>query len=659
MNNPTGKKHIHLATGKTTQTEVYAYTYDHAGRLTKETHQLNGGTLVNLAENTYDELGRLKTNMKGGRSTFTSTYAYNIRAWIKSIAGLLFTQTLYYNESYGGSPKLYSGNISAMSWKLPSETNTRGYAYTYDNLSRLTAANYLENAVANANYKTSYNYDKMGNIVTLQRYGKTMATTYGLIDNIAANTITYTGNQLLKVEDAIPVISLAESADFKNYSNTTPEYVYNTNGAITKDLNKGISDIQYNSLNLPRLMDIKSPVAEARNEYTYSAAGQKLKLVQKWNPNYSTAPVIGSAINVSLLTQSKTTDYIGNMIYENDALKRILIDGGYIEGGVYNYFMTDQQGNNGGVYANGMVIQSLYYYPFGMAFAETSIAVQGKQPYKYNGKELDMMNGLNQYDYGARYYDPAIARFATMDPLAEKHPNISPYVYCANNPVNLVDPTGMDWYWDKDKTRQYDPNIKSQDDLKKGQTYIGATDQVKDKKGNVTEDYRDDGSIMFSNEASGYRRIWNNSQKTEKEEMGVITDKGVLVLPSYKNTFNDSSPDKYGYSFSKGNIKDADGNSFNTLGTVHTHTTLLEANGQVLHAMMGPSGEDITSFGRETPGTPFFVITPDMRIHSQLPVNANLAKDIGMPIVSQIPFTFNSLMFGKYPLINVLKSNRR
>ncbi|MFT4222885.1 MAG: hypothetical protein QM631_07985, partial [Dysgonomonas sp.] len=53
-------------------------------------------------------------------------------------------------------------------------------------------------------------------------------------------------------------------------------------GVMTKDLNKGITSIQYNSLNLPKLMDIKSPVAEARNEYTYSAGGQKLKLVQKW-----------------------------------------------------------------------------------------------------------------------------------------------------------------------------------------------------------------------------------------------------------------------------------------------------------------------------------------------------------------------------------------
>jgi len=52
------------------------------------------------------------------------------------------------------------------------------------------------------------------------------------------------------------------------------------------------------------------------------------------------------------------------------------------------------------------------------------------------------MSGLNQYDYGARYYDPAIARFTTMDPMCEKYYSISPYAYCANNPVNRIDPDG-------------------------------------------------------------------------------------------------------------------------------------------------------------------------------------------------------------------------
>ncbi|MFV0327399.1 MAG: hypothetical protein ACK5LF_24025 [Bacteroides xylanisolvens] len=83
--------------------------------------------------------------------------------------------------------------------------------------------------------------------------------------------MTYTGNQLAKMDDAGVVVPMSSSMDSKDYSKVATEYTYNTNGAMNKDLNKGISDIQYNSLNLPRMMDIKSPVAEARNEFEESA----------------------------------------------------------------------------------------------------------------------------------------------------------------------------------------------------------------------------------------------------------------------------------------------------------------------------------------------------------------------------------------------------
>ena len=77
-----------------------------------------------------------------------------------------------------------------------------------------------------------------------------------------------------------------------------------------------------------------------------------------------------------------------------------------------------------------------------MAFAENTTAEQGLQPYKYNGKELDQMHGLNLYDYSARFYEPGIGRFSTMDPLAEKYYSISPYAYCANNPIKYIDLKG-------------------------------------------------------------------------------------------------------------------------------------------------------------------------------------------------------------------------
>ena len=60
----------------------------------------------------------------------------------------------------------------------------------------------------------------------------------------------------------------------------------------------------------------------------------------------------------------------------------------------------------------------------------------------FNGKKFNPMSGVNLYDYGARFYDPAIGRFTTQDPLAEKYGPTSPYVYCLNDPVNKFDPDG-------------------------------------------------------------------------------------------------------------------------------------------------------------------------------------------------------------------------
>lgn len=427
---PTQRKYVHQATGKNTQTEVYAYIYDHAGRLLTTTHQLTDGTTVKpqvtLAENTYDDLGRLKTNKKNNQANLNSTYTYDVRSWTSNITSAHFNETLTYS---------YNGNISSMQWGQTGKT--RKYNFTYDNLSRLKTAVYTGEAPTN--FATSYTYDKHGNIKTLQRYGLTAASTYGIIDNLTAE---HTGNQLKYITDGGPTVTLNASMDFKDYTKGTGvEYTYNANGAMVKDLNKGISAITYNSLNLPRIVDIKNQNAEGRNEYTYSASGQKLKAIQKWNPNYTTAPVIGSDINVSSLTMSTTTDYVGNIIYENGNLKRILVDGGYNEGGNYYFYITDHLGNNRIVAdAAASVVQSTQYYPFGMPFADAT--GQNVQPYKYNNKELDGRNGLNMYDSNMRYYDFPFPHTLTPDPLSEKYYSLSPYSWVANNPINAIDPRG-------------------------------------------------------------------------------------------------------------------------------------------------------------------------------------------------------------------------
>ena len=419
-NKPATVTHTHTASGKTTRTEVYTYSYDHADRLLKVEHTL-GGTKITLADYAYDNLGRLQSKSLHGSATNKLTYAYNVRGWLTGISGSKFTQNLYYNTGTGTAK--YNGSISSMTWKAGNESTIRGYKFTYDGLSRLMNATYGETAGINTNTnRFSENvtgYDKNGNIKTLQRYGQTAASSYGLIDNL---TFTLAGNQLSRVDDAAAASAYNGGFEFKDGVKQANEYTYDSNGNLTKDLNKGISTITYNVLNLPNMVTFSDGSTIA---YTYGADGTKLKTVHK----------TGST--------TTTTDYCGNVVYENGVQKLLLTEEGYVtlSDGKYHYYLKDHQGNNRVVInQSGTVEEANHYYPFGGVFASSG----NVQPYKYNGKELDAKKGLNWYDYGARHYDAALGRFTTVDPSAENYYSTSPFTYCLNNPLNYIDPLGTD-----------------------------------------------------------------------------------------------------------------------------------------------------------------------------------------------------------------------
>ena len=417
-NKPATVTHTHTASGKTTRTEVYTYSYDHADRLLKVEHTL-GGTKITLADYAYDNLGRLQSKSLHGSATNKLTYAYNVRGWLTGISGSKFTQNLYYNTGTGTAK--YNGSISSMTWKAGNESTIRGYKFTYDGLSRLMNATYGETAGINTNTnRFSENvtgYDKNGNIKTLQRYGQTAASSYGLIDNL---TFTLGGNQLSRVDDAAAASAYNGGFEFKDGVKQANEYTYDSNGNLTKDLNKGISTITYNVLNLPNMVTFSDGSTIA---YTYGADGTKLKTVHK----------TGST--------TTTTDYCGNVVYENGVQKLLLTDEGYVtlSDSKYHYYLKDHQGNNRVVInQSGTVEETNHYYPFGGVFASSG----NVQPYKYNGKEYDGKKGLNWYDYGARHYDAALGRFTTNDRFSEKYHSLSPYQYGANNPVNTIDING-------------------------------------------------------------------------------------------------------------------------------------------------------------------------------------------------------------------------
>jgi len=138
-----------------------------------------------------------------------------------------------------------------------------------------------------------------------------------------------------------------------------------------------------------------------------------------------------------------TTDYVGNMIYENGALKQILLPVGYYQNGTFYYYLKDHLGNNRvTINSSGAVVEKSHYYPSGTRFFTESTSNSTAIPFRYNGKEMEAMNGLNLVDYGARRRFAGLPIWTGRDEKAELYKNLSPYCYAANNPVNAIDPDG-------------------------------------------------------------------------------------------------------------------------------------------------------------------------------------------------------------------------
>ena len=312
------------------------------------------------------------------------------------------------------------------------------------------------------------------------RYGKRNYGSFGIVYDLYYE---YDGNRLCKVSNAVESSCYNGAMHFSDGADEETEYDYDADGNLIEDKNKDITRITYNVLNLPEHLDFKSGKYV---NFTYSSIGEKLrsnyllKLPEIYDPGtrFVSSDIfasgkfppewsepVGPGLRDSLISRPDSMfteehyammygahiiEYCGDILYEdvNPVPNRILIDGGYVtftnnKQPVYHFYLTDHQGNVRVVAdENGTVEETNHYYPFGALFGES--VDKNKQRYKYNGKELDRLLSLDWYDYGARWYDPVLARWHSVDPLADKYPDVSPYVYCNNNAVNAVDPDGKD-----------------------------------------------------------------------------------------------------------------------------------------------------------------------------------------------------------------------
>lgn len=434
-----------------TDTEIVIkerYEYDNQKRLLKQYHQVNTNAEELLTNNEYNELGQLKNKKVGGVATATTPlqivdYKYNIRGWMTQINDLanLGTDLFGYNVNYNtldnrfsGTAK-YNGNIAQITWKTNyanSDKKLRNYSYSYDKLNRLLSADYdayddvtTSSTSEKSFYNESLTYDINGNIITLKRFsnpasGNTPQKIDDLIYNYENNNYS---NRLSKI--TLPVGELNNSFGYDALQN---EFSYDANGNMSKHLDRKISSILYNYLNLP----YQITQTLGNTNFVYRADGLKVKKT----------------------FAGKVTDYLDGFQYETVGATTVLqflpTNEGYYDfvnnRYVYNY--ADHLGNvRLSYYKNASsgelnVIEESNYYPFGLKHSGYNTLV-GNSAYKigYNGKELQ--SEIQMYDYGARFYMPDIGRWTTIDPLAEFQRKINPYAYCYNNPVNFYDPTGM------------------------------------------------------------------------------------------------------------------------------------------------------------------------------------------------------------------------
>jgi RHS repeat-associated protein len=394
----------------------------------------------------------------------------------------LFSQVITYGSpvTATGAAGQLNGNISSTVWQVAGR-DKQAYGFTYDGLDRLTQANYFDinelyvspytSVFSTDNkFKEAVQYDIRGNIIGLQRNGfKNGAWTtnnytageYDEIDNLSYSYDQPSSGNVNKSNTLLRVTDNSLPNKGFRFLNTRPaasdyDYRYDANGNLTYDRHKNITKIEYNYLNLPMKITFGSVATDDYGElyFVYDATGQKHQKIAYVYAGPDLEDVI-------------TYDYINGVEYINGYLKRIAHSEGAVVRDAYwvagtfehEYVLRDHLGNTRVTFKDigndGLItsadrdeMQINHYYPFGLNMeGNWQGGIYNQNKYQYNGKELNQDFGLDWNDYGARFYDPALARWTTVDPLADKYHQSSPYAYVLNRPTIAIDPDGKRVYF--------------------------------------------------------------------------------------------------------------------------------------------------------------------------------------------------------------------
>ena len=430
-------------------------TYDSRGRLLSSTASLDDGevhySLPQMsAQYAYDDLGHLVKTTYGNR--VTDSLSYDLRGWrtsqtVKRVNTDIFSSVLRYNTAGYGANACWNGNIASQGWAHRNAVQ-QNQGYLYDRMSRLTR---VENGdVQGWPYAQEYVFDRNTNLTVK----------YDLDEDdeeVDMDEFPVEGNQC------------------------TDYYSYDANGNLTAS-GDGWT-VTYNLLNLPASAVKNAGTDDEQTvEWSYLADGTKIADYVGPYVDVADEPVAVESIRpaprgrVLGLREGEgepvadSTEVVGGRVgYLYTGPFRISWDdagGPQLEsvasvGGRFvmatdpsnssftaqqRYYITDHLGSTRVVLDKvGNVLERYDYYPYGEKI-DVSVANTGNTDYLYTGKESqNALFGINWYDSGARF-QTTDGIFTGIDPLAEKYYHLSPYAYCAGNPVNVVDPDGRDGY---------------------------------------------------------------------------------------------------------------------------------------------------------------------------------------------------------------------
>lgn len=374
---------------------------DHAGRLTKtfknftylktptvvgQSNGFSSGEKL-VAEYVYDDFGQLATktlapgyNGPHGAWMEKLNYTYNIRGWMTGInkdyvnnssaSGSFFGMEIGYDKpgTAGFANPIKNGNIAGVAWKTAGDNTPRKFDYQYDIASRLTNANFTQrNDFGSPGNWTKdkhdfsvpvIQYDANGNITRMEQQGVTFS---GIIpmDKLSYD-YSETSNKLNWVaEDLGPADNKLGDFTDRNAGIGNTDYLYDANGNVTVDKNRGIESIRYNFLNLPELIKV---TGKGTIEYIYDAAGNKLR--KKITDNTLSPTTVKQTTYNGAVTREGNSIVIG---FEEGRV-RAKPEGAPTQF-VFDYFVRDYQQNTRMVLTEET---SVNYYP--AATMETAAA---------------------------------------------------------------------------------------------------------------------------------------------------------------------------------------------------------------------------------------------------------------------------------------------